>query len=78
MKELYLSIWKNFSRNIKLGINEDISNREKLAELLLFPSSNSNDLTTLRAYIERMKPDQKEIYYFGGENVDVIKISPLV
>ena len=77
LRELYRKIWKNFGRSLKIGINEDTSNRNKIAELLLFHSSAGDEMTTLNAYIERMKPDQKDIYYIGGENLDSIKVSPM-
>lgn len=52
----YPNFWKHFGKNIKLGIIEDASNRNKLAKLLRFQSTHDPDgLTSLDEYISRMK-----------------------
>jgi len=54
----YNKFWKSFGKNIKLGVIEDASNRNKLAKLLRFASTNDPDgLTSLDEYISRMKPE---------------------
>lgn len=54
----YNKFWKSFGKNIKLGIIEDASNRNKLAKLLRFHSTNDPEgLTSLDEYISRMKPE---------------------
>ena len=64
----YTTFWKEFGKLIKLGIIEDSSNRQRLAKLLRFSTSKSPDaLTSLEAYVERMQPTQKHIYFLTGE-----------
>ena len=61
--------WKEYGTNIKLGIIEDHSNRSRLAKLVRFYSSNSEDeLTSLAVYLERMKDKQEHIYFMAGSN----------
>jgi len=57
-EDKYEIFWKNFGKNIKLGVIEDSSNRLKLAKLLRFYSTEDPDaLTSLDEYISRMKED---------------------
>lgn len=75
--EKYLKFWGEFGRALKEGISSDYENKEKLLPLLLFESSNdSKELTTFRAYVDRMKPEQTEILYLTGESRKVIENSP--
>ncbi|KAF7991342.1 hypothetical protein HCN44_002904 [Aphidius gifuensis] len=79
-KEEYEKFWKEYSTNIKLGVIEDAQNRARLAKLLQFKSSakQDNNLTSLVDYVERMKKDQKSIYYIAGSNDNEVKNSPFV
>jgi molecular chaperone HtpG len=73
----YLKFWKEFGRAIKEGVSSDYENKERLLELLLFQSSNDPEqLTTLKEYVERMKEDQKEIFYLTGESREQVENSP--
>lgn len=64
----YTTFWNQFGKLLKLGIIEDSSNRQRLAKLLRFYTSKSTEkLVSLEEYIERMKPNQKKIYFFIGE-----------
>lgn len=75
----YESFWKNFGKNIKLGVIEDSSNRLKLAKLLRFYSTNDPDqLTSLDEYISRMKDDQDTILYLPGDSKEAILKSPIL
>lgn len=75
----YKTFWKEYSTNIKLGVMEDHSNRTRLAKLLRFFSSNSdNELTSLAEYVERMKEKQEHIYFIAGSSRTEVEKSPFV
>jgi molecular chaperone HtpG len=64
----YLKIHGEFGRILKEGVHFDFTKRETIADLLLFPSSKTeeNKLTTLKEYVDNMKEGQEEIYYIVG------------
>lgn len=75
--EKYLEFWKEFGPSIKEGVSSDFENKDKVVSLLLFESSNDKEkLTSLKDYVERMKEDQKEIFYLTGESRLVVENSP--
>ena len=75
--ENYLKFWGQFGRALKEGVGSDYENKERLLSLLLFESSHDpKELTTLKAYVERMKSEQTEILYLTGESRKVIENSP--
>ncbi|KAL9700458.1 hypothetical protein quinque_003899 [Culex quinquefasciatus] len=78
-KETYKKFYDQFSKNLKLGVHEDSSNRQKLADLLRFNTSASGDeYCSFGDYIGRMKENQKHIYYITGESIDQVKNSAFV
>ncbi|KAG6545602.1 hypothetical protein Mapa_012956 [Marchantia paleacea] len=78
-KEDYKNFWTNFGKNIKLGCIEDTANHKRLAPLLRFSSSKCEDeLMTLDDYVERMKPDQKAIYYLAADTIKSAKSAPFL
>ena len=75
--ERSVEFYKNFGKNLKLGVHEDSANRAKLAKLLLFNTTKSGDKqVSLDTYIEQMKEGQDKIYYIAGESLESVQSSP--
>lgn len=78
-REDYEKFYQAFGMQLKHGIYSSYGmHKDKLEDLLMFYSSKDEKYTTLAEYVERMKPDQKEIYYASGESINNIKMLPQV
>jgi len=78
-KDNFKKFYEQFSKNLKLGIHEDSTNRKKLAGYLrYFTSASGDDLCSLTDYVSRMKENQKDIYYITGESKEVVAASAFV
>ena len=78
-RELYTKFFKNFGIQLKFGVYNNYGmDKEKLQDLLLFSSSKSKNLITLKEYISNMKDSQTDIYYASGETYDKIDNLPQV
>jgi molecular chaperone HtpG len=77
--EKYATFWKEFGQVLKEGIGEDSANRERIAKLARFASTEGSDgepRVSLGSYVERMKEGQKAIYYVTGESFAAASHSP--
>ena len=75
----YEKFWDNFGKHLKLGCIEDRENHKRLAPLLRFFSSQSeNDMISLDEYVENMKAEQKAIYYIASDSVTSAKNAPFL
>merc|ERR1712086_526332 len=78
-QEDYKKFYEQFSKNLKLGIHEDTSNRTKIADLLRFHTSKSGEeQISLKEYIARQKEGQKGIFYITGESKAAVAASPFL
>ena len=77
--EDWKKFYEQFSKNLKLGIHEDATNRAKLSEFLRYHTSKSGeDQISLKEYVARMKEGQKDIFYVTGESKNSIAASPFI
>ncbi len=74
----YHKFYEPFGKVLKEGLYGDFENKEKLLELLRFYSKDKEKLISLKEYKESLKENQKSIYYLLGENLDLLKASPLL
>jgi len=77
--EDYKKFYEQFSKNLKLGIHEDQTSRMKIADLLRFSTSKSGEeQISFKDYVQRMKQEQKSIYYITGESKASVAASPFM
>lgn len=76
--EKFRTFYKAFGPIVKIGLNTDFTNREKLMELLRFESTKTavDEYVTLKEYVARMAEDQKEIYYHSGASREQLLAHP--
>ncbi len=77
-RDKYLAFYREFGRVLKEGAHSDFDNKERLARLLYFKSTQSNgeQLRSLSEYVSAMPAAQKEIYYLTGESLEQLRHSP--
>jgi len=75
----YAKFWQQYGKSIKLGVIDDRANKNKLLPLLRFVTSKSNGTAVgLDEYVERMKENQKHIYYITGDTLDQVQNAPFI
>ena len=75
----YQNFWKEFGEVLKEGPAEDFANREAIAKLLRFSSTDTDSpeqTVSLTDYVSRMKEGQDKIYFVSAENFETAKNSP--
>ncbi|MCY4444293.1 MAG: molecular chaperone HtpG [Proteobacteria bacterium] len=72
----YEKFWELWGASLKEGIAVDFAQKDNLDKILLFRTSLDDRLTTLDEYVERMKADQKDMYYLTGESLSQLRESP--
>ena len=77
-KEKYAEFYEEYGRLIKEGVYQDFEHKDALTELLRFKSTKDDGLVSLREYVDRMREDQKSVYYITGQNQVSLKNSPLL
>ena len=75
--EKYQSFWNEFGKVLKEGPAEDFANKESIAKLLRFASSNTDEQSvSFESYIENMPKEQESIYYITADSHQAAKNSP--
>ena len=76
-RDKYLEFYKAFGMQLKFGIYNDYGmHKDKLEDLIMFYSSGEKKLITLDEYVNKLKEEDKNIYYCAGETVDKIDMLP--
>jgi len=76
-RENYEEFYNSFAKQLKFGVYNNFGkDKEILQDLIMFVSSYETKLTTLKEYVERMKEDQKYIYFASGESAEKISKLP--
>ncbi|HMO50135.1 MAG TPA: molecular chaperone HtpG [Kiritimatiellia bacterium] len=76
----YRSFFATFGRVLKEGVHLDFENKQKIADLLLFDTTRTEDKLPidLKSYVDRMPSEQKDMYYIAGDSIASLKASPLL
>ena len=73
---------KAFNRPMKEGLYSDYANRDEIAEIVRFKSTDASgkdgNYTSFAEYVQRMKPDQKSIFYISGSDEKNLRENPLL
>jgi len=78
-KDKFAKFWGEFGKALKEGVGEDFANKDKIAKLLRFASTQADttdETVSLADYLGRMKPEQDKIYYITAETFNAAKNSP--
>ena len=70
------TLWREFGAVLKEGLAANEEFRDRLLDLLLASTTQSNEPTSLADYLARMADDQKHIYYLVGSSLDAVRHSP--
>ena len=76
--EEYNKFWENYGAVLKEGLCETLDSKDPILEVCRFYSTASGAITSLDEYIARSKPEQEEIYYLAGDDIEALKNSPQI
>jgi len=77
-KEKWETFIENFNRPLKEGLYQDYANRDIIQDLVRFKSTSVDGWTSFSEYVNRMKSEQKHIYYITGGDEKTLRSSPLL
>lgn len=78
-RDKYIEFFRSFGTQIKYGIYNNYGlDKDKLKDLIMFYSSKTKELITLKQYVDAMQEGQESIYYIAGESLDKIDNLPQV
>lgn len=76
-RDKYEKLFENFGMQLKYGLYDDFgAHKDKLQDLVIYYSSTTESMTTLKEYVSRMADDQKYIYYATGESRSKLQMMP--
>ncbi|MBQ8756272.1 MAG: molecular chaperone HtpG [Lentisphaeria bacterium] len=77
-RDTYAAFFKEFGKVLKEGIHTDFTNAEKIKDLVLYETMNTEagKQISLEEYVNAMPEEQKEIYYISGEKREAVEASP--
>ncbi len=75
-RDQYAAFWREFGAVLKEGVGEDHANRERLAKLLRFASTQADEGVSLADYVTRMKDGQEAVYYITADTAAAARHSP--
>ena len=75
-RDKYAKFWADFGAVLKEGVGEDHANQERLAKLLRFASTHSDEGVSFAQYVSRMKPEQEAVYYITADTLATARSSP--
>ncbi|MDR0465025.1 MAG: molecular chaperone HtpG [Treponema sp.] len=78
LKEKWETFIEQYNRPLKEGLYQDFANRDAIQELVRFKSTSAEGWTSFADYVNRMKSDQKNIYYITGGDEKTLRSSPLL
>jgi molecular chaperone HtpG len=76
-RDLYITFYEAYKNTLKFGIYDQFGmNKDKLVDLVMFKTSQSDEYVTFKEYVDRKPEAQKAIYYATGKSKQSIMNLP--